>query len=228
MNWKTVSTLITMVVIAGCQENVASPSAKSSSAPAAMSLAPQDRPQLQLNGGNSNNESTDFTVGPKGGVFRIGNHAVIFPAQSICEPATSGYGLSTWDDSCTPLRGSIRIHAETRTLNGHSWVDFSPSLRFVPSDNPARWVWMYMYVPGASALGDLSQVNILYAPVIGGPAYDESLSDPTMRTYVGSGIAVRRIKHFSGYAVVTRCEDASGCGAPEIAPAALLAPVIAP
>lgn len=213
MNWKTVSTLVTMVVIAGCQENVASPAMQSSSAPAAMSLAPQARPQFQLNGGNSNLENADFTVGPNGGVFYVGNHAVIFPAKSICDPATSGYGLNTWNDSCKALRGAIRIHAETRVVNGRTWVDFSPSLRFVPSNDPARWVWMYMYTPSANTMSaaSLASVNIMYAPVIGGPVYDEALSDPTMRTYVGNGVALRRIKHFSGYAVLLKCDGGVAC-----------------
>jgi len=199
MNWKTVSTLITMVVVAGCQENVTSPEPQRASAPAAMSLAPQGHPSFDRNVGAAADGSVDFTVGPNGGLFFVGQHSIYFPAHSVCDPALSSYGPSHWDESCTPLRGAIRIHAETRSLDGRTWVDFSPSLRFVPSDNPARWVWLTMTLPGATASGDLTRYNILYAPAIGGPSYDESLTDPTLRTYVGSGVGVRRVKHFSGY-----------------------------
>jgi hypothetical protein len=214
MNWKTVSTLVTMAVIAGCAENATSPTMQSPSAPAAMSLAPQGRPQLQLNG-NSNAESADFNVGAKGGVFFIGNHAVAFPAKSVCDPETSGYGLTTWNASCTPLRGNVRVHATVHTSARGTWVDFSPELRFVPSNDPSRWVWLYMYLPGATAQGDLSKLNILYSPNLV-ELIDESKDDSTMRTYVGNGVALRRIKHFSGYGVFGRCEtECASQGAPE-------------
>jgi hypothetical protein len=204
-----------MIVIAGCQENVASPTAVAV-APATMSLAPQGRPNLELSYDNaSQNGNADFTVGPNGGVFKIGNHAVYFPAKSICDPATSSYGQAAWDQSCTALRGSLRIHAVSRTVNGTPAVDFSPSLRFVPSSNPARWVWLYMSVPGASSTDALSKHNILYAPVMGGTAYDETITDPTLRTYVGNGVALRRIKHFSGYTIgMGATEEENGGVAP--------------
>ena len=34
-----------------------------------------------------------------------------------------------------PLQTSLNVHAEVRRSNGQTWVDFTPSLRFVPSDN---------------------------------------------------------------------------------------------
>ncbi|MEP7345806.1 MAG: hypothetical protein ABI877_11080, partial [Gemmatimonadaceae bacterium] len=33
-----------------------------------------------------------FTVGPNGGSADIGNHAITFPAATICDPAVSTYG----------------------------------------------------------------------------------------------------------------------------------------
>ena len=198
MNWKTVSTLVTMVVIAGCQENVVSPELQSTSAPTKMSLAPQSRPQLQLNSTSAANASGDFTVGPNGGAFFIGRNAVYFPAHSICNPATSSYGVGHWDDSCAPLTTSIRIHAVTKVINGRNAVDFSPALRFVPSNDPSRWVWLYKTLPGAGLSNNLAPFNILYTPVLGGAAYDEAATDPSLRTYVVIGLGVRRVKHFSG------------------------------
>jgi hypothetical protein len=144
----------------------------------------------------------DFTVGPWGGIFYTGNHAVVFPAQSICDPATSGYGTDVWDAPCAPLQSSLKVHAEVRRKNGETWIDFTPSLRFVPSTSPARYVWMVMYTPEAiGASGDLSRFNILWANRIGGAKVDETPADATMRTYVDTwtGVSMRRIKHFSGY-----------------------------
>lgn len=221
-NWKTVSTLATLGLLAGCQEPLSAPG-RASVGPAPIMLAPADAPSLGLSGGNQSNTSADFTVGAWGGVFFAGNHAVVIPAQGICDPATSTYGPGTWDDPCSPLRGSLKIHAEVRAENGRTWVDFTPSIRFVPSSNPRDWAWIYMYTPTARGASDLSAFNILYATRIGGPTTDDAVGDQTLRTYVDtqSGVSMRRIKHFSGYTVsagrscdpaTETCTDSTGGG----------------
>ena len=200
-NWKTVSTLVTMALVAGCAESVVSPKATPAAAPASVTFAPEGRPSLTLSGLASANTESDFTVSQNGGVFFVGNQAVVFPASSICDPTTSTYGIGSWNDGCTPLNRSITIHAVTRVSNGYSQVDFTPSLRFVPSDNPARWVWLFMYTPSAIGATDLSQFKIYYTPTLDGPLVDEASSDASLRTYVDtrSGISLRRVTHFSGY-----------------------------
>ena len=105
-NWKTVSTLVTMALLAGCQDNTVSAPQQASVAPTLMMMAPGEAPRLSLNGVSSNNIKTEFTVGPNGGVFMVGNHAVVIPAHSICNPATSSYGPGTWDSPCRALRAS--------------------------------------------------------------------------------------------------------------------------
>jgi hypothetical protein len=201
-NWKTVSTLVTMVVVAGCSDTMVSPSLNQSAT--SMQLAPEGRPTLSLNTTANASARSSIRVGPKGGVFLIGNNAVVFPRNSICEPTTSGYGVSMWDAPCTPLRESLTIAYETSTSNGRTSIDFKTPLRFVPSNNPAEWVWVYMYTPGAvTSSADLSRFTIYYAPTLDGPLYDETAADATLRTYVDSrtGVSARRIKHFSGYTV---------------------------
>jgi hypothetical protein len=201
----TVGPLLTLVLLAGCRENAVSPvEAPAIAAPASVSIAPAERPTLQLTGSLPDSAAADFVVGSWGGVFYAGNHAVVFPSQSICDPATSGYGTDKWDTPCAPLQTPLKIHAEVRRKDGRTWVDFSPSVRFVPSNNPSRWVWMVMYAPDAvGATGDLSRFNVLWANRIGGTLVDETPLDPSLRTYVDtwSGITMRRIKHFSGYAL---------------------------
>src|SRR3954463_160034 len=99
-NWKTVSTLVTSLVIAGCTDSVATSPEASAVSPAPMMMAPSGSPAMSLNGGSSGNASVDFVVGPQGGTFMLGNNAVVFPAKSICDPATSSYGEGTWDSPC--------------------------------------------------------------------------------------------------------------------------------
>ena len=205
INWKTVSTLVTMLVVAGCQESVVTAPQSASVAPASMMLAPAGSPQLSL-GEKSKDDSNDdadadFTVTPNGGVFFVGNHAVVFPARSICDPSTSSYGPGTWDSPCTALKGALKIHAQVRTAKLGTWVDFSPSLRFVPSDDSRNWVYMVMRTPNVVGASDLSKFGILFAPAIGSKGLDDASSDASLRTYVDthSGITMRRIKHFTGY-----------------------------
>ena len=216
--WVVVANVAVIAAIAGCSDNTfvaptAQPDAVSSSAPVTMMAAPVGRPSLSLSGTAPSNTTSDFTVGPQGGVFFVGNHAVVFPKQSICDPERSTYG--EWDVECKTIGKPIQIHAEVRSENGRTWVDFSPELRFAPSDDPSRWVWIYMYTPDArGAQGDLSKFNILYAPSIGGVTVDDAASDPTLRTYVDTrtGVSVRRIKHFSGYTASAgrSCDEYSG------------------
>jgi hypothetical protein len=217
--WVVVANVLVLGVLAGCRDNGVSPLAPPSDAPASMMLAPAGRPSLSLSGGASDDVSADFTVGPAGGVFFVGNHAVVFPAHSVCDPARSSYGPGTWDDACPVLSRSISVHAVVRNQDGRSWVDFSPALRFAPSNNPARWVWMFMYTPDAvDATGDLSRFNILYAGSIGGATVNDAAGDYTLRTYVDtrSGVSFRRIKHFSGYTASSgfTCDPIKdqGCG----------------
>ena len=199
--------LLLLAALASCRDGVVTPSTSPRLAPPAVSaapvgLAPQGRPSLSLSGGSSDSASVDFYVGPNGGVFYTGNHAVVFPAGSVCDPATSTYGPGTWDDACATLQAPLRVHAEVRRRDGGTWVDFTPALRFAPSANASKWVWMVIYVPEAKgATSDLSRFNIYYAPTIGAEPIDETTSDATLRTYVDtfSGIAIRRIKHFSAY-----------------------------
>jgi hypothetical protein len=203
---KVVSALLCFFALAGCSDGVLSPATKPIEAPGVaptlIGSAPQGRPALDLSGGLADSASVDFIVGANGGVFFAGNHAVVIPAQSVCDPATSSYGPSTWDDPCEPLQSPLRVHAEVRRKDGKTWVDFTPSLRFVPSAYPSRWAWIVMYTPSAvGKSGDLSGFNIYWANSIGGAAVDETPTDASLRTYVDtfSGISIRRIKHFSGY-----------------------------
>lgn len=202
----TAGSLLLLAVAASCRDGVVSPTkeplnAPAFASPAPVSLAPQGRPNLDVASGSAGSTSVDFSVGPNGGVFFVGKNAVVFPSQSICDPATSSYGPTAWDEPCAPLQSTLQVHAEVRSADGLTWIDFTPSLRFVPSSSPSKWVWLLMYTPGAAGATDLSRYNILWSQSIGGATVDETPTDATLRTYVDTfaGISLRRIKHFSGY-----------------------------
>jgi hypothetical protein len=202
--WVVVASVFVLGVLTGCSENtVVAPAAAPSVAPASPTFAPASRPQLSLSGTNAQNGSTEFTVGPAGGIFFVGNHAVVFPARSICDPARSSYGEGQWDAPCKPLSRPLKITARLSTANGVRAVDFSPSIRFVPSASSSRWVWIFMYTPEARGANDLSPFSILFSPSLGATPVNDAAGDATLRTYVDtrSGVSFRRIKHFTGYSV---------------------------
>ena len=148
--------------------------------------------------------SADFTVTPSGGTFVLGAHAVYFPANSICDPAVSSYGPGEWDAPCTPLDRPIDIHAEMRrTADGQSWLDFTPSLRFVPTDDPNGVVWVLLKLNNDATEQNYRSRSIRWAPnfLDSSTQVEESLQDSTLKSYIDlqRDIVFRRIKHFSGY-----------------------------
>lgn len=203
--WVVVASALVMGVVTGCSDTLVAPAAAPSAAPVSMMAAPSGAPSLSLSGESAGNGTTSFTVGPSGGVYYVGNHAIYFPANSICAPDNSSYGEGTWDDECSPITSPITISAEVRTVNGEKAVDFAPSLRFVPSSSPSRWVWLFMHTPEARGSHDLSRFNILFAPALGATPENDAALDPTLRTYVDRimGVSFRRIKHFTGYIVAS-------------------------
>ena len=200
-NWKTVSTLVTMVVIVGCQDRASTAPSSANSTVVSAQLAPSGRPQLSLGdiGSTSGNATADFVVPASGGVFLVGGNAVVFPAGSICDPTTSSYGPSTWDQPCSPATGDVKIHAVVRTAKKGTWVDFQPAIRFVPSTDARKWVWLFMYNPATQGATDLSSFKINYAATMQDNGVDEAAADSTVRTYFDGTLLLRRIKHFSGY-----------------------------
>ena len=149
--------------------------------------------------------SADLIVEPSGGVFYLGKHALYFPANTICDPAISTYGPTEWDKPCTTITQPIQIRAELREQDGRSWIDFSPHLRFAPSEDDHRWVYLFMTTkpPEGKRLSGAHAPPILWSPAIGVPGIDESLLDETLRTKWDKklGGVYRRIEHFSGYNV---------------------------
>jgi hypothetical protein len=210
--WVVVASALVIGVVTGCSDNsVVAPAAAPSGAPTSMFAAPTGHPTLSLSGENAANGTSQFTVSPAGGVYFVGNHALVFPARSICDPATSSYGSGEWDAACTPLAQPLTITARVSTVNGVRAVDFSPEIRFVPSSNPTRWVWLFMYTPEARGAHDLSAFNIMFAPSLGAAPVNDAAQDATLRTYVDrSGVSFRRIKHFTGYIVTTGFTDGAG------------------
>ncbi len=175
-----------------------------------------DKPSLDYNSGSSFGglRSTSFTVTSAGGTFQVGGlYALQFPANSICDPATSTYGPGTWNDACTTLADgqSVTITATYGFTASGFTIDFSPALRFNPNTRVLIATNVYAnaitsnaayYAANPSALHYL---GIYYRPQLNGASLTDAGFDASLVTHVNlnTGIVWRRIKHFSGYNVYT-------------------------
>jgi hypothetical protein len=144
----------------------------------------------------------DITVDPNvSRTYAFGQNWIYFPARSICDPATSGYGIGLWDTPCTPLNSPLTVTVHWSSKGGHAYARFSPELRFVPAPewNVGRWVILSLH--DQRRLHDLDSYSILYDAGPGIGWIDESATDPTLHAWINylTNSVSRRIKHFSGY-----------------------------
>ena len=134
-----------------------------------------------------------------------GINALTLPANAVCA-AGSSYGTAYWDSSCAPATLPVTITATlTGTNTGKARVEFQPAMRFNPAASP---VTLYMFAKHADA-ADAKAFTIQYCPTDKShPCYDESLTDASLVTKFSTkqNEVYRRIKHFSGYVVVSRDE----------------------
>ena len=156
-----------------------------------------------------------ITIDPKKrSRFHLGaGNDLIFPKSSVCDPATSGYGEALWDSPCKAAGRPVTINVKAwLDAQGHPRTDFSPNIRFVPSNVAAQWVNI-TFADAEAAFDPKSE--ILYCKDVSTiHCRDESKKDPTLLTVRDpvTGQVTRRIKHFSGY-LVGAGEDMSSIGA---------------
>jgi len=144
---------------------------------------------------------TQFKLTPNSPItiYDIGNQSkILFPlgASSVCDPATSGYGVGLWDSACTPLASPITITAKSwiNPATGAVNTDFSPEVRFVPGGFLGVTLFLHDAAPS---------VNNRIEYCSDGVCVDDSKVDGALITnHDGSGFDYRVIKHFSGYNVV--------------------------
>ena len=161
------------------------------------------------------NWSADFIIDPAGTSLTSGIHSVTFPANSVCDPATSSYGPGEWDKPCSPIRSPLRLHVDVTFTNGRHVVKFFPDVRFVPTADTAAMVWLTVDAPAVRTAENLRRYAIFWTGA-DGLRTDEGAVDPSLRTIVSrtEGKLFRRLKHFSGYNVImgftsTNCDSTS-------------------
>jgi hypothetical protein len=128
--------------------------------------------------------------------FNLGSNHIDFPANSICEIATSSYGEEHWNEECTPETQPVTLTVTIQEASEvNSRIDFQPAMRF----SPDKQVMLYMYSPSASVHDSW---RMLYCNALN-ECLDESTTDTDLQSYVdhNASVVFRRIKHFSGYTI---------------------------
>jgi hypothetical protein len=157
---------------------------------------------------------SDFAVGPTGGSFSIGGlYTVNFPANSVCDPSQSTYGPSEWDKSCIVLGDgqAVKVHATLSLSSGGLAVDFSPPLRFSPKTQVTISTDIFASIIKSNRdyftnhPDALNAVAIFYSSGLGLSGVSDFAADPSVITHVdlNTGRIWRRVKHFSGYSIVS-------------------------
>ena len=155
---------------------------------------------------------TTFVVNPtQTRTYDFGPHSVYIPANAICDPQTAGYAEELWDSPCELLRDPITVTVRWEGKGGHGAVTFEPDLRFAPSSNPLRWVWLTLR--DKKLISDYRNYAILWQSPTQGWV-DESATDPSLKSFVSksSNTVYRPLKHFSGYLVAANMMDGGGLG----------------
>lgn len=153
-----------------------------------------------------------FVIRPnENNLIWLGGHYIDIPANSVCDPATSGYGDGMWDRPCSTIKRRINVIATVSTKDGHPLVEFDTHLRFKPSSDNSLAVMIYLRDPTAT-----SASTIAWCPATNSICIDESKTltgAVQLKTWFDdkSYWVYRRIQHFSGYNVTgARADSTAG------------------
>jgi hypothetical protein len=192
---------LAMVALAACSDSVTTPASPESSD----ALRPAE-PHLTV----GTTAVMSFWLDPRvDNIYQsFDGHRVVIPANSICQIATSGYGVGTWNNSCAPASAPILFTITTTTNSaGFSNLTVKPDVRF----SPTKQVWVFFKDAVAAKTPGLV---IKYCSLLNGvdTCVNEGKTDADMVTYQDptQGFIYRRLKHFSGYNVIFGFGDDGG------------------
>jgi hypothetical protein len=148
-----------------------------------------------------------FDITPEGGTITLGDRFTLsFPANAVCDPTSSSYGVGHWDEACTATDRTISVTAKIWVSETRFMVDFSPSIRFTPASNVTIATDLLAPVLAgrldlATIPGVLGKFEMQFSSDLGRSRFRDALDDPSVKTHIDltTGRVWRRIKHFSGY-----------------------------
>ena len=143
-----------------------------------------------------NAKFTFVTIPAAGGIVTAGPFTVNFPANAVCNNATTRYGKAAWTDACTTTNRDVHLLAAYWYENGRPFVEFLADLRF----DPAKTVTLSVVVPGLAA--DFDPRITYWQRDRNGRVVN--VEEGIATSYdVLTGAISRRIMHFSGYVITS-------------------------
>lgn len=201
------------VAVAGCSDSALSPNGATS-----RSLVAGGAPRLDVDPALSFGgfKTTTITLTSAGGSYSIGNglFTVNIPSNAVCDPSLSSYGDGTWDSPCTTLSSgqSVTVTVTYGFTSANVPVfDISPGIRFNP--NSVVTLGTMAYASAIVANFDYFTANpqalhyfgMYYTTDLGATGHTDAGKDNSLITHVNlsSGYVWRRVKHFSGYNILS-------------------------
>ena len=131
--------------------------------------------------------------------LQVGLSHLDIPADAVCRLNKSEYGPEFWDADCKLERSPVTITATVRdAATNHPRIDFEPAMRFAPD----KVVTLTLTLDAKARRS--AWASIFYCVTGTDTCVDEAATDPDLRTTVDGQTVFRRIKHFSGYIVLSR------------------------
>lgn len=168
-------------------------------------ISPEAAEPLLAKGSSANSGkkigSRTFTIRPGKAVSeKFGEHTLAMPADAVCDPATSGYGVAFWDLPCSPIDKEIEVTAHWTEYKGDPVIRFKPDLRFVPASKD-RSRWVVLSVKHTKEIDPNQYYTILWRDPVTNAWIDESVEDASQVAHAKRNLkrVSRRLKHFSDY-----------------------------
>jgi hypothetical protein len=194
-----------VVLVAACAGDATSPAASSTTkAIEATSTFRPTEANRALVGISDGTYQVTFNAN-KDQVIGTGANRLVIPGGAICDMKSSGYGPDYWDKPCESQKGQVTLTIVVKNSQSvHPQMNFYPAMRF----NPDKVVQLYIYAPRVTEQS--AKDWWMFYCNDSKQCIDESLTDSSLQTYIdySASVLFRRVKHFSGYVVAERTEEA--------------------
>jgi hypothetical protein len=200
------------LILAGCRDTVA-PVSSEALATTLTLVGDQSFSRFVANTEGQGARTLTFSFTRAAGAVQLGEFLLQWEANSVCDPATSGYGFAYWRQACAPADSDIPMTVKLWEENGQVYADFSPDIRFSPERNVTLTVNQPRIVGRRLNSRMVARYSIYYTHRIGDTRYyvDEAWYDLEQRSHFDTttGDVWREIRHFSGFVIRTGEEETS-------------------
>lgn len=200
----------TALIAAACRDSVA-PTTDATPVSTLELLSDQSFSRFVSRTEGAGAQTLNFTFTKAAGSVQLGDFLLKWQDNSVCDPATSGYGVGTWKMSCAAAPSDIPITVKVWEDNGRVYADFSPDIRFSPSKNVTLTVNRPEIIGRWISWRMVAEYSIYYTRRVGDTRFyvDEAWGDPEQRSHFNTrtGDVWREIRHFSGFVIRTGEEE---------------------